>query len=50
MELKITHPEDKQVFTFNVGNPDKLTTAEVTHICNEMGLIGIFVNGKIYKL
>jgi hypothetical protein len=50
MTIKITRSDDKQHFTFEVENEKELTTNEINHICNEMEVKAIFVNGKIYKL
>jgi hypothetical protein len=49
MEITITHQEDKEVYTFQVKNPDQLTSKEVSKICKKMNVKIIFVNGKIYK-
>ena len=48
MEIKITHQEDKEIYTFNVKNPDQLTSKEVSKICKKMNVKIIFVNGRIY--
>jgi hypothetical protein len=49
MEITITHQEDKEVYTFEVKNPDQLTSKEVSKICKEMNVKIILVNGRIYK-
>jgi len=50
MTIKITRADDKQHFIFEVANEKELTKSEVNHICNEMEVKAILVNGKIYKL
>jgi hypothetical protein len=49
MKITITHQEDKEIYTFNVKNPDLLTSKEVSKICKKMNVKIIFVNGRIYK-
>ncbi|MFT6638204.1 MAG: hypothetical protein ACJAYP_000773 [Flavobacterium sp.] len=49
MELKIEHQEDKTIHTFNVIDPDNLTSSEVKQICIKMRVKAIFVNGKYYN-
>ena len=48
-KIQITHQLDKTKHTFSVGNPDSLTKAEVKHICKEMGVEAVLVNGKYYR-
>jgi hypothetical protein len=49
MEITITHQEDKEVYTFEVKNPDQLTSIEVSKICKKMNVKIILVNGRIYN-
>ena len=46
MEITIQHQEEKTFHTFNVNDPNNLTAIEVMTICEEMGVVAIFVNGK----
>ena len=49
MKINVTHQEEKTVYTFNVKNPDQLTSKEVSKICKKMNVKIILVNGRIYK-
>ena len=47
--ITITHQLDKTIHHFLVVDPGNLTSKEVQHICNKMGVESLFVNGKLYK-
>jgi len=49
MEIKIQHQSENTIHTFDVADPDKLTSIEVWAICNEMNVSAILVNGKYYE-
>jgi len=48
MIISIQHQLEKTIHTFNVSDPEKLTSIEVLAICLEMNVVGILVNGKYY--
>jgi hypothetical protein len=50
MIITIQHLEEKTFHSFQVEDPDHLTTTEVRTICSEMNVKGILVNGKYYEL
>ena len=50
MQIKIQHQEDKTEYSFNVKDADKLTSTEVSLICNKMCVRALFVNGKYYSV
>ena len=49
MEIEIQHQSEKTYQTFNVADPNNLTSIEVWTICSEMNLIAILVNGRYYE-
>lgn len=49
MEITIQHQEEKTFHKFNIKDPNKLTSQEVSFICLEMGVQSLFVNGRFYK-
>ena len=49
MIITIQHQLEKTLHTFDVINPDNLTSIEVWAICVEMNVSGILVNGKYYE-
>ena len=50
MIITIQHQSEKTIHTFNVVNPDKLTSIEVRTICFEMNVTAVLVNGKYYDI
>ena len=50
MEIVIQHQIEKTYDTFQVKDPDNLTSDEVRTICSEMNVVGLLVNGKYYEL
>ena len=49
MTITIQHQSEKTIHTFEVSDPNKLTSLEVWTICSEMNVKGILVNGKYYE-
>jgi hypothetical protein len=49
MRITIKHQEEKTYHTFKVVDANNLSAAEVMRICEIMGVIAIFVNGKYYE-
>ena len=49
MTITIQHQTEKTFHTFDVKDPNKLTSIEVWTICSEMRVTGILVNGKYYE-
>ncbi len=49
MIITIQHQIEKTIHTFDVEDPDNLTSIEVLVICSEMNVKGILVNGKYYE-
>jgi hypothetical protein len=47
--IEITHQIEKTKYVFYVINPNNLNDFEVERIKQGMGVIMIFVNGKLYK-
>ena len=47
--IEITHQIEKTKHVFYVINPNNLNDFEVERIKQGMGVIMIFVNGKLYK-
>jgi hypothetical protein len=50
MIITIKHQLEKTIHTFNVKNPENLTSIEVSTICLDMSVKGILVNGKYYEI
>lgn len=48
MIITIQHQSEKTIHTFDVVNPERLSTIEVWAICSEMNVTGILVNGRYY--
>ena len=48
MEITIQHQIEKTLHTFDVNDPDKLTSEEVRLICLNMNVVAILVNGRYY--
>lgn len=49
MIITIQHQIEKTFHTFDVKDPDNLTSIEVWAICSEMNVKGILVNGRYYE-
>lgn len=49
MIVTIQHQIEKTNHTFDVVNPERLTSIEVWAICSEMNVTAILVNGKYYE-
>jgi len=49
MKITIKHQSEGTYHTFSVKDPEQLTQFEVLRICETMGVIAIFVNGKYYQ-
>lgn len=49
VRIEITHQLEKTVHYFFVVDPKKLSSEEVESIKTEMGVIMVFVHGKLYK-
>jgi hypothetical protein len=49
MKITIKHQEEKTYHTYEVKDPNHLTSTEVRMICEKMGVETLFINGKIYK-
>jgi hypothetical protein len=49
MQIKIVYQEDKTEYRFKVNVADKLTSAEVKHICLKIGVKALLVKGKFYS-
>ena len=49
MKITITHQLEKTVHHFLVADPNKLSSEEVENIKIEMGVVMVFVNGRLYK-
>ena len=49
MEITLQHQIEKTLHTFDVNDPDKLTSEEVRMICWEMNVVAILVNGRYYE-
>lgn len=47
--VSIKHQEEKTMHHFEVVDSKKLTPSEVKHICKEMGVAALFVEGKYYS-
>jgi hypothetical protein len=45
MTITIQHQSEKTIHTFDVSDPNKLTSLEVWTICSEMNVKVILVNG-----
>jgi len=48
-KIRILHQLDGDYYEFEVKDPKKLTDQEVKHICNEMGVQALFVEGSYYR-
>tara|TARA_B100000508_G_scaffold138385_1_gene134327 strand:+ start:9100 stop:9258 length:159 start_codon:yes stop_codon:yes gene_type:complete len=48
-KIKIKHQVDGDYYEFEVEDPKKLTKNEVIHICAQMGVQALFVEGKYYR-
>jgi hypothetical protein len=48
MIIYIQHQIEKTIHTFDVVNPERLSSIEVWAICSEMNVAGILVNGMYY--
>ena len=49
MEITIKHQSEHTNHTFEVVDPNKLTSAEVKIICTEMNVKAVLVNGRYYE-
>lgn len=49
MTITIQHQEEKTYHTFDVVDADQLTSLEVAHICECMGVSALLINGKYYS-
>ena len=49
MEIAIKHQTEYTNHTFDVVDPNKLTSIEVRMICVEMNVQAVLVNGKYYE-
>ena len=49
MEITIKHQTEHTNHTFDVADPSKLTSVEVSMICAEMNVQSVLVNGKYYE-
>ena len=49
MIITIQHQSEKTYHTFDVIDPNNLSSIEVSTICSEMNVKGILVNGKYYE-
>ena len=49
MEITIQHQIEKTFHTFDVNDPDNLTSEEVRTICLDMNVVAILVNGRYYE-
>jgi hypothetical protein len=49
VRIEITHQLEKTVHHFWVVDPKKLSSEEVKNIKTEMGVVMVFVNGRMYK-
>ena len=47
--ITITHQLEKTKHTFLVANPDKLSRIESERIMAKMGVLMLFINGKLYR-
>ena len=50
MRVTIQHQIEKTYHTFKVKDANNLTLNEVKHICEKMGVVTLFINGKIYSI
>lgn len=50
VKITIKHNTEGEVYEFWVKDPDKLLRSEVEHICAEMNVTALFINGKYYRL
>jgi hypothetical protein len=48
-KIEITHQLEKTVHHFFVVDQNKLSNEEVENIKIEMGVVMVFVNGRMYK-
>ena len=49
MKITIKHQTEFTNHTFDVADPNKLTSIEVKKICAEMNVQAVLVNGKYYE-
>lgn len=49
MEITIKHQTEFTNHSFDVVDPNKLTSSEVKTICAEMNVQSVLVNGKYYE-
>ena len=47
--IEIMHQIEKTKYVFYVNDQDKLNNYEVESIKKEMGVVMVFVNGRLYK-
>lgn len=48
-KIEIKHQLEKTIHHFWVVDPNKLSSEEVENIKIEMGVVMVFVNGRLYK-
>jgi len=49
MTISIRNQTENTIHTFDVKDPNSLTSIEVYNICHEMNVKAILVNGKYYE-